>query len=131
MIKNKHKPRPPPEIQLHWTRVAELGCILSGRLNPTIHHCHSGSISALGIHRGIGQKPSDWLVIPLDERYHTGQYGIDSGYGVISWERDFATQVELLDALSVKLNQNLWLKVGIERDIPNMVSDEDLDTWME
>lgn len=115
---------------MHWARVAELGCMLSGRPNPTLHHCHSGSVSDIGIHRGVSQKPSDWLVIPLDERYHIGAYGIDSGYGVLTWERDFATQVELLDALSVKLNINLWRKVGVSRDIAGMASDEDVETWM-
>lgn len=130
MIKSKHKLKPPPEIQLHWAKVAELGCMLTGRPNPTLHHCHSGSVSAIGVHRGVSQKPSPWLVIPLDERYHTGAYGIDSGYGVLSWERDFGTQVELLDALSVKLNINLWRKVGVSRDIAGMASDEDVETWM-
>lgn len=53
-----------------------------------------------GMLRGKSQKPSDWLVIPIAPRYHTGRFGIDSGqpfYGVVdNWEEAFGTQVDFL-----------------------------------
>jgi hypothetical protein len=83
----------------------------------------------VGVHRGKGQKVSDWLVIPLDMTFHTGEYGIDSGMGVLTWEQRFGSQVEHLDNLSNILNVNLWRKAGIQRDIIGCTSMEDVITW--
>lgn len=121
--------RPSKEIRDHWDRVASLGCIITGRPEPTLHHCHSGSIAELGIYRGISQKPNDYLVIPLMWELHTGNYGIDSGMGVFTWEKRFGRQVDFLDQVSVLLNVNVWRKSGVQRDIIDVISDDDLYTW--
>lgn len=103
------------EIKRIWDRVIEIGPHplirgAGGRL--TIHHCHSGSIAQLGIHRGWSQKPSDWLAVCLPAKLHTGKMGIDTGYGVEKWERDFMTQENLLIWTSKKLGINLFKKAG-------------------
>jgi len=119
------------ELQKHWDRVASLGCLISGRPEPTLHHCHGASMKDIGVHRGKGQKPSDWLVIPLHFDFHTGEYGIDSGMGVITWEKRFGSQVSFLDNLSVLLDVNVWRKAGIQRDIVGYATMKDEMTWLE
>jgi hypothetical protein len=113
------------EIKEHWNRVAELGCVVSHSPNPTIHHCHGGSLADAGINRGGGQKMSDWLVIPLNARYHTGDLGIDSGMGVRSWEIRFGEQIDYLVQVSLKLGYNVFRKAGIDYPIPVLDKLED------
>lgn len=108
---------PTAAIQRHWDQVGQLRCVVSARPAPTLHHCHSGSISKLGITRGISQKPSDWLVIPLDAEFHTGKYGIDTGMGVEVWEKRFGSQEGHLDEVCRLLGFNVWQKAGIEREV--------------
>lgn len=69
----------------------------------------------VGVHRAIGRKNSDWLVIPLHADYHVGRFGIDSGMGVIAWERRFGRQVDMLDRVCRELNVNAWVPAGIDR----------------
>lgn len=102
------------EIKDHWSRVADLGCLISGRPYPTIHHCKGGSLRGI-VQKGMGQKTSDWLVIPLDWEFHIGDHGIDSRMGVIAWERSFGTQVEHLDEVCRRLGYDVWGKAGIDR----------------
>ena len=86
------------KIQLYHKIIRELGCCISGSPDPTLHHCHGGSMRQFGQLRGIGQKVSDWLVIPLHSVYHSmGQFAIDGSYGVRRWESTFGTQVYWLD----------------------------------
>ena len=104
------------ELQRHWDRVAALGCILSNRPDPTIHHCHGGSMREVGVMKGKGQKTSDWLVIPLDALFHVGQYGIDLGHITVpEWEARFGRQVDLLDKVADLLGVDVWAKAGIDR----------------
>lgn len=105
------------EIRRHWTRVADLGCLLTHAPNPTLHHIHGGSCRDIGLHKGMGQKSSDWLVIPLAAEYHTGQHGIDGHLGVTKWEEIFGRQIDLMDIVCVKLDVNLWTKAGINREV--------------
>ncbi len=105
------------EMRRHWNRVAELGCIISKRPNPTIHHCHGGSIQAMGITKGTAMKTSPWLVIPLDAEFHTGNMGIDGSMGVLTWEQTFGKQVELLDKVCLLLDYNIWERAGIDRPV--------------
>lgn len=103
------------ECAVHWQRVAELGCILGG--GPAqLHHAYGGSMRDLGIHKGIGQKTSDWFVLPLSMRYHTGECGIHL-LGVVEWERRYGTQVAHLDDVCRKLGYNVWIKAGIGREV--------------
>lgn len=110
----------PAHIKRHFQAVSDLGCIVTGTPNPTIHHCHSGSIGQAGIHRGMGQKPNDWLVIGLRFDYHVGNMGIDSGMGVITWESKFGKQIELLDKTCIKLGYNVYKLAGINRSIAGL-----------
>lgn len=112
------------EIRRHWGRVAKLGCVLTGAPNPTIHHIHGGSCKDVGLHRSMGRKGSDWLVIPLAFDYHVGRYGIDAGgMSVIEWERKFGTQVSMLDKVCLALNQNLWTLGSISRNPWNLTAE--------
>ena len=62
----------------------------------------------LGFHVGIAQKQNPFLQIPIHDRYHTGNFGIDSGVGVISWENTFGTQVEHLICVNDQLKYDIW-----------------------
>lgn len=103
------------EIRRHWDRVARLGCCISQSPYPTLHHIHGGSCRDIGLHKGMGQKTSDWLVIPLAHVYHVGKLGIDV-IGAVEWEKTFGKQVDLLDGVCRELNLNLWTKALIFRD---------------
>ena len=52
----------------------------------------------------------------MPESVHTGRYGIDNNYGVISWERDFISQMELLEwteaSLAVDIFENRLLEIA-------------------
>lgn len=109
---------PSAEIKRHWNRVAELGCIITHRPHVHLHHCMGGSmIEVVGLH-GTGKKANDWLVIPLcdeaDVGLHEGRNGIHRK-GVLTWEREWGTQVELLDRLSYMLGYNVWAMAGTNR----------------
>lgn len=71
---------------------------------------------------GMGQRVSDWLVVPLSPRFHVGDMGIDSGMGrykgVVEWEKNVARQVALLDRLCVEYLFNVWRAAGVERGPP-------------
>ena len=106
------------EERAHWGRVRELGCIVTGSMTDvTIHHCHSGSIAAMGYNRG-STRSNHWLVIPLTLRLHSlDPDGIDAGCGVLTWERKFGSQVAHLDTVSLLLGYNVWARAGVERDV--------------
>ena len=91
--------------------------MISGRLPPTLHHIHGGSCGEIGLHSGMAQRGiSDWLVIPLAAEFHTsGKYAIDGGYGVLSWEDRFGTQVKMMDEVCCMLSINAWQMAGIAR----------------
>ena len=104
-------------IREHYKRAREIGCIVSGRRDPTLHHCHGGSMRGL-VYRGKSQKVSDWLVIPLDMEFHTGDWGIDAGQPwltITEWERRFGTQANHLDMVRDLLCVDVWSLAGIER----------------
>ena len=42
-----------PAIKEWWTMVASLGCIVTRKPSPTIHHIHSGSVAKLGASSGV------------------------------------------------------------------------------
>lgn len=107
-------------INDYWKKVIELGphpdLFGSGRF--TIHHCHSGSVSDCGIHRGIGQKPSDWLVICLPESLHVlSKNGIDYGKGVRSWEKEFCPQMSALIWTADELGIDVFDKAGLDGNL--------------
>jgi hypothetical protein len=98
------------EVKDHWARVRDLGCIVLGSgFEATLHHCHGGSMRDKGIHRGVGQKTSDWLVIPLHWTMHTGALGIDGGVlSVAEWERMFGAQAKHLDEVARRTGVDVW-----------------------
>lgn len=113
------KKKPTAEIKRHWDRLAnEIGCVISGQTPATIHHCHGGSMKARGVHSGMSQKTSDWLVIPLAAEFHTGNRGIDNGMGIYkgvkAWEKEFGDQAKFLDVLSQQIDINVWAMAGNE-----------------
>lgn len=109
------KKAPTAEIKRHWSRVAEAKCIIRNSPQPTLHHCRSGSMTEIIGIRGASLKSSDWLVIPLTWDLHLGKEGIDSGMGVLTWEKEYGTQVSHLDKLCHLLGYNVWEKAGINR----------------
>lgn len=97
------------EIKDYWSRVAALGCMITGN-TPEIHHCKSGSMSQHGIHTTAKKKPSDWLVIPLSPDYHRGKYGVHQG--VKTWESKHLTQIEYLILVSNLLGVDVFKNAG-------------------
>lgn len=59
------------------------------------------------VSRGMGQKTSDWLVIPLCFNHHVGEEGIDNGirFTVKEWEDTFGRQRDHLDRTLERLRQ--------------------------
>jgi hypothetical protein len=56
----------------------------------------------------MGQKQNPFLQIPLNDKYHIGDCGIDSGYGVLSWEKDFGRQWDHLIWVNDQLPYNIF-----------------------
>jgi hypothetical protein len=52
---------------------------------------------------GMGQRANPYLVIPLHAQYHVGQFGIDAGMGVRTWEARFGSQLSLLQEVERQL----------------------------
>ena len=104
-----------PAVKEHWNRVANLGCILTGR-PAEIAHCHGGSIKLLGseFRPGWGQKQNDWLVIPLAPELHRiGPDSLDGG-SVDAWEVRWDSQLKLLLELSWQLGYSVFKKAGVD-----------------
>lgn len=95
-------------VSQHEKNLRELRCVVSHNPQVTLHHCHGGSVKAAGWHVGMGQKQNPFLQIPLKDVYHIGDFGIDSGYGVESWEKQFGTQMEHLEAVNQQLPYDIW-----------------------
>ena len=72
-------------------------------------------------HVGMGQKANPFLQIPLKAEYHTGNFRIDSGYGVVSWEAVFGTQMEHLDRVNAQLPYDIWEQAKLWAGINNRV----------
>ncbi len=113
------KKQPNAEVRRHWHRLSfDIGCVISGETPATIHHAHGGSMVFRGIHTGMGQKTSDWLVIPLAARFHVGDFGIDNGMGkfkgVKAWEKNFGNQADFLDIICQQIGVDLWRKAEDE-----------------
>ena len=111
----------PTQIKAHHARVRALGCLVHGCLAATIHHCHSGSLADAGWTRGWAQRGvSEALVIPICSPIHSvGQFAIDGGFGVRSWETKFGTQMDFLREVSELLGYDLFelaLKWGYTKD---------------
>lgn len=94
------------EIEKHFGRLVELGCVVC--MAPAIvHHCHGGSMRDVGVHKGWGQKVSDWLTIPLCPRHHNGDEGVHT-VGVLTWEERYGCQVDFLREVSLALGYDVF-----------------------
>ena len=117
----------------HEKRVRAMECLISQQKPVQLHHVHGGSVTALfeehGIEkRGVGQKVSDYLVIPIHYRFHTGEFGIDNGLSqfgkdVSLWERQFGSQVRHLEAVCKAVGYNVFKLAGINRHIEGVDND--------
>lgn len=98
------------QIKAHHDRVRALGCIVHGCVPTTIHHCHSGSLADAGWTRGGAQRGvSEALVIPICIQIHSaGQFAIDGGFGVRSWEAKFGKQMDFLLEVGEEIGYNLF-----------------------
>lgn len=102
-----------PELKAFHDQVRALGCAICGQVQEvTLHHVHGGSVSPY-LKRGGSQKMSDWAVMPLLTHYHTGDCGIDSGMGILTWENRFGNQLYFLQWVVKKTGVNIWEKMGI------------------
>jgi hypothetical protein len=70
-------------------------------------------MKARGIHRSIGRKTSDWLVIPLAPELHYGSQGIDR-IGVARWELKYGKQADLLDEIVRRTGVDVWARALAE-----------------
>ena len=94
------------QIKEHFNRVAAVGCVVCGQA-AEIHHATGGSMLDRGVARGMSQKVSDWLVIPLCPTHHRGRLGIHT-MTVPDWEHCFGDQAAHLDGLCADLEVDLW-----------------------
>ncbi len=109
----------PTERKAHFNRVAAIPCVVRdcGRHPVTLHHPHGGSMVDHGITRGGAQKPSDWLVLPICDFHHQGKYGFDSSFGIVSAERKWGSQYDLVHFLCVVLNLDLFALAAADTPI--------------
>lgn len=104
---------PNAEERRHHERVRELGCVVTRRSEPTIHHCHGGSLRGL-VSRGGAVRGSHWIVLPLALELHSmGQYAIDGSFGVNRWERMFGTQLYHLCRIREQLGYDFFERAGL------------------
>lgn len=94
------------QLSAHFNRVAAIGCCICGQ-PAQLHHATGGSMIERGVMRGMSQKVSDWLVIPLCERHHTGRDGIHA-IGVDAWEGRYGSQAGWVDHVGGLLELDLW-----------------------
>lgn len=112
------KPKRAPGVELYWDQLRAGVCIITGKPNPTIHHCHGGSMIDRGVKRVAGRKTNDWLVLPLAPELHfIGPGAIDGaiGGGVKSWELRNGAQADHLDALVRKTGVDVWKLAGVTK----------------
>jgi hypothetical protein len=108
-------------VTKHEKNLRELRCAVTRSPFITLHHCHGGSMKDMGWHVGMGQKQNPFLQIPLKHTYHVGDLGIDSGYGVERWEKDFGRQWDHLIWVNDQLPYNLFAQAvrWEEKNRPN------------
>lgn len=86
---------------LHLSRVAALGCIVCrnqnlGETSAEIHHIRTG--------QGISQRADHRKSIPLCHMHHrNGGYGVAIHAGRKQWEKNFGTELKLLEQVQLEL----------------------------
>lgn len=103
-------------IKRHWSRVAALGCIITGK-PAEICHCHGGSIvERMQEPHCKGKKLAryDWLVLPLTPELHRAEYGgLDAD--VHAFEHKYGSQASHLDRIAKLLGVDVWKLAQIGR----------------
>ena len=101
----------------HQKRVRELGCcVCETDQQMTFHHCKGGSITeyfGYDLSPGTGQKQNEFLGIPLCWHHHVFDMGIDSGMGVIEWERVYGGQIGYLIWTNDQLDYDIFDLAGV------------------
>ena len=106
-------------ITVHEKNLRQMSCVISCRKPVTLHHCKSGSMNDLGPeypNPGRSQKQNPFLQIPLHAKYHIGDYGIDSGMGVETWEDAFGSQLDFLHETNGQLIYDIWEQAVLWRN---------------
>jgi len=99
----------PRTINEHHKNVGALRCVVTGNPQVTLHHVHGGSVAEAGYHTGTASRGvGEALVIPLKDDYHTGDFGVDSGLGVLTWELYFGTQMDHLRYVGEQLGYDIF-----------------------
>ena len=102
----------PKSVAEHERNLRRLKCVVSDTTPVTLHHCHGGSMLEVVPNPGWAQRANASLQIPLNAKYHIGEFGIDTGMGVVKgvaeWEEMFGSQLELLDLTSERLGYDIW-----------------------
>lgn len=86
---------------LHLSRVAALGCIVCrnhnlGETPAEIHHIRTG--------QGTSQRADHRKSIPLCHMHHrNGGYGVAIHAGRKQWEKNFGTELQLLEQVQLEL----------------------------
>ena len=63
--------------------------------------------------RGTSQKTNPFYQIPIIMKYHTGEFGIDTGMGVAQWEESFGEQLDLLTEVNGLLSYDIFFQAGM------------------
>ncbi|WNJ81666.1 Ref family recombination enhancement nuclease [Cedecea neteri] len=85
----------------HLSRVASLGCIVCrnlgfGETPAEIHHIRTG--------QGVAQRADNYSCIPLCHPHHrNGGHGVAVHAGKQTWEKNFGTELELLEQVNNEL----------------------------
>lgn len=93
----------PKQCREHYSKVAALPCMATGSSPVILHHPHSGSMRERGIHKGMAQKVSNYLVIPLTDACHKELH-----QNITVWEAKYGAQAEMVDELCRILGMDLW-----------------------
>jgi len=74
----------------HLERIAQLPCVLCGAHGVHVHHLREG--------QGMGQRASNFLVIPLCPECHTGHLGLHGNRALLK-----VRKLEELDLLALTI----------------------------
>lgn len=84
--------------QSHKNRVAALGCIVCRNLG---HGQSPAEIHHVRFQQGMGQRASDFEVLPLCYLHHRGGiHGVSFHAGQRTWEVEYGTEAQLLEQVS-------------------------------
>lgn len=99
-------------VTAHQRNLRALPCMVSDTDQQIeLHHCHGGSMKEIRLLRGISVKTNPFLQIPLNHRYHTGQFNPEA-MGMVTWEKRFGTQMSHLGRLEDLLGYNPFVQAG-------------------